>query len=620
MYVSKSSTAASSNAMTKTTKNPSSTSSSSSSSLSTFMWQDVDAFHARLDSFNAERSNICLPLEISPIICARFGWRRIPSSTENNNCNMMLLSSKDNDTNDDTNDGGGVICIKFHPLLSIQSKQKLTTMYREMLATNHTQHSPFKYDALLWWNNINNSREKGNSNESSVNEIKNDIINKKGGTKSLFSNRNGKSIVPPYLIHLSHEYEILDHYDSSSGNGNSSSSSDSNHGCRLITSFIQKQAKDLGGYYCNQKKKHNNNTKMTTTCTSTTTTTTASKSIDEKILNLISNETIQKMMDIVTSDTNFVPLLSGEDDEDEVDKDEVPVAVVPEVEKEQRIKTHHNELLYRILQKIVSNMNHNVGVTNADINDENNNNNKNKNNIGAKMRRFQDEMYDLSKYDKNSIYNNNHDEDDHHVNQQDSSSVTSTTTTTTSITIGMLLLSIFGWRLYHEDEGGQQRQYYIKCNLCLNCSPIPLDFFDNGDNDNNDGCKENELDQSTRPTKRRKFGSLEDETRSENNDVVKYHKFDLINSHRYYCPHTSGFHNKNKYEKNKQDRGDGNVTAITDDHDELGTSSPCWEIVWKSLLQSSVSTSLESFEQQTVEERFSNIRNKIRSSIVDIQA
>ena len=106
----------------------------------------------------------------------------------------------------------------------------------------------------------------------------------------------------------------------------------------------------------------------------------------------------------------------------------------------------------------------------------------------------------------------------------------------------------------------------------------------------------------------------EEEKEKEKNSLQ--HKFDVVNSHRYYCPFVCGFHQQNKQEIVNQ-------INVVDVEVDVGSSNPCWEVVWKRFLQFLISSdnnkiggSSMNYHPTTVEEKFNAIRKKIRSSIV----
>lgn len=484
---------------------------------SQFLWRDVHAYQERLRSFHhnpvtstnpdmngsiVPSTIVCLPIEISPIICARFGWKRY----------YPQQSQEQNDSSDSNNDStdsssiilscqnqkcNGVICIKIHPLLSLESKMKLTFVYREMLATSHSGDCPFKFDALSW---LKHDEKESNGEDHGDNN-----------TLKVSSSSSSSFVVPPYLMFLSTDYEFLENYNQLESRG-----------ALFITEYIKSQCQRLAKYY-----------------------TFNTSESDEFIDSILDGQHKKQMLDIFVDES------------------------LPPTSTSQTI-------LSDALLKIVKEWN----TCNTNFNHESKiEENRKQEQISNALKRLRNELYDLTV----PLNDNNNDED----------------TTNATFTIEALLLSIFGWRIHHDvDEPTSSRETkqtkIFRCNLCLNCSPISQ----------NDAS-------SCRPTKKMRLEEKEDvEDTSNQSENTSHYKFHLINSHRYYCPFVCGFHSANN--NNKDETNIDSQRNI----DVIGTSTPCWILVWKCIIQSLQSKMKSPPKQSSVEEWFYAIRDKIHSSIV----
>lgn len=533
---------------------------------SSFIWQDTKAFNERLKSFHPNSESdynnhpiiFSLPIDISPIICSRFGWmkkQKPPLPPLQNNTTQKQQQNKNDEnpslllTCQNTTKCNGVICIKFHPLLSFESKRKLTYTYREMLATCHSQECLFKYDALSWLKKMDVVVDtRSSQRENNANDDDNEAL---------------KFVVPPYLIYLSRDYEMLETYSSYYQNNimsNSSIHSSSSSSITIITEYIlkeaQRMAKCFGKYHMMEVKTNQESTRLF---------------LNEKSV-------VQQMMDIIATSSSTSASRS----------------------------TTLN--VTDILQKIVSQFNTKLKGSESTSKSNNNSNSTEEN---AKQEKFGFSLKRL----RDALYNNSEEKDCIDEKEDLQSCV---------IQEGVLLLSIFGWRLCDDDELRTSSDItipssaplttpmqYVRCNLCLNCSPVPHQFLsetplqDNSDSENINNP----------PAKRRRFNDennqigvdVDDSTIKEDS---RQYKFDLINSHRYYCPFVCGFHGS----ESNIHRERGQIIL-----DEMGSSIPCWEIVWNCIVQSALHN-LETTEQcltpTTAEQWFSAIRDKIRSSII----
>lgn len=543
---------------------------------SPFPWQDINSYKQRLQSYtNSNDATFCVPIEISPIITSRFGWKRHSpisnshSHTHDNHPDNINFKN-DNDDADSNNTimiscqnepkCNGAICIKFHPLLSMESKLKLTFIYREMLADCHSVGCAFKYDALSWLK----EKDVGKGSIACI-----DTTSKSGSlaTSSTSSNHDNdgddkndddgdnmrQCVVPPYLINISKEYEILD------------------SGAKFITEFIKTQSKRLV-LQCSRKH-------QTLAFSSSLETPNTLKNVGKRKSENCSNgslftmnhfleeQIMQRMMDIfvsVTGDT-VTTRKSGEQEE---------VKDAP---------------LLSILQNIATVLNK-FSLIHLKQSDDGNSVCDELNEVEKQLQSLQ---YDL--------YNVDEEKDNHDYLLSPSSS-------SFGINLGVLLLSIFGWRLYKgEAQGAQDHVDCVQCKLCLNCSPLPNEFIME---DSLLQCEGSELDgveESDRqpPAKKIRLNAENLTIDEETADGPREHKFDLINSHRYYCPFVCGFHTLNREQISKAGKN----------MDEMGTSTPCWEVIWKSIVELTV-CSVRSDEKQRTVEWLSAIRAKIRSSIL----
>ncbi len=552
-----------------------------------FAWQDVKAYHQRLQSFHriSAKNNendynclICLPVEISPIICSRFGWERstmsIDSSSNNSNSNsnkdIILLSCQDQAN------CKAFTCIKYNPLLSNQSKKKLTEMYREMLATNHADGCSFQYDALSWLK----EREENTTNST---------------------NPSSRCIVPPFLIHLSKQYQMIQ------------SCCDNSNDTSLVSQLIQAHSERLGKYCYNRNQKGVSVVQAPAfQCNS-----------DIQDMMVISNETMERMLDIA--------------------KSSIPSSTSLFTSTESAV-TSVNNILQDIISHLDKKQDEEEGLLSL---------------IGEERQKNKDETtslplsaLELAEELKNKLqdhYGDNEKSDD--FREKEKSKYTSK---------GTLLLSIFGWRLMEgiddtpsnveqsilnrssnksiekgtdtsttnttttnsaatgiSDDRAKDAEpinvpVYVKCDLCLNCCPLPKEFLqleysvqseksekkagsgscsDSGEPSEppqkkrrmvNNDCG-NSLDESNvqNVSTRKQGGDQEDDENIEIISVNKpqsfMHKFDVINSHRYYCPLVCGF---------RQILDSGDDKNQTKMRGPEGTSDPCWEGIWTQLLQS----------------------------------
>ena len=156
-----------------------------------------------------------------------------------------------------------------------------------------------------------------------------------------------------------------------------------------------------------------------------------------------------------------------------------------------------------------------------------------------------------------------------------------------NLTSEIFLLALFGWRAIdsdsiadNQDSGEQEQQQpshlQVHCRLCLNHCHIPLQSGDNGQT-----CDETSL-----PNKRPRLDSQStsrNHSSLNNNDTPL---FDLINSHRHFCPMSNGFVKETLLDINTVTSHDPlESTSNLNDIDTLAVdmTKPGWEIFLSSI-------------------------------------
>eukprot|EP00559_Dactyliosolen_fragilissimus_P001761 CAMPEP_0184862498 /NCGR_PEP_ID=MMETSP0580-20130426/6958_1 /TAXON_ID=1118495 /ORGANISM="Dactyliosolen fragilissimus" /LENGTH=534 /DNA_ID=CAMNT_0027360395 /DNA_START=26 /DNA_END=1631 /DNA_ORIENTATION=+ len=145
------------------------------------------AYFERLQTFSDSSTYFAKPIEISPLLCARFGWKNVSK-------NIIKCAVKD---------CGGTICVEYHPLLRPESVQKLTKAYREKLATSHQDTCPFRYEAERWLFPQRYEAYKISDDKQNIKPVSHEKVIARDHRE--FDN----FIVPPYLLSLSPEFGII---------------------------------------------------------------------------------------------------------------------------------------------------------------------------------------------------------------------------------------------------------------------------------------------------------------------------------------------------------------------------------------------------------------------------
>jgi hypothetical protein len=147
-----------------------------------FPFQDPASYRRRVQSFYPPSVYFAKPISLSPLVCARFGWRCVSKD--------VIQCAECRHT----------IAIIFHPDLSPEAHKELSLTYRNMLATRHDKTCPFALDAIRWLvmdpckQNQGKGDDKHNNNDNA--------------TKLSYQ-------VPPYLIPMSKGFEILEDFTES---------------------------------------------------------------------------------------------------------------------------------------------------------------------------------------------------------------------------------------------------------------------------------------------------------------------------------------------------------------------------------------------------------------------
>lgn len=142
-------------------------------------FQDVASYRTRVKSYSPSMY-FAKPLLLSPLICARFGW----CCTGRDIIQCVDCHS--------------VIAILFHPDLSPESYTKLALTYHKMLATSHKARCRFAMDATRW---LLMNRNSGTSDK----EEEEGKVRK--GPDTL---QPQPFVVPPYLIPMSKGFQAME--------------------------------------------------------------------------------------------------------------------------------------------------------------------------------------------------------------------------------------------------------------------------------------------------------------------------------------------------------------------------------------------------------------------------
>ena len=168
-----------------------------------------------------------------------------------------------------------------------------------------------------------------------------------------------------------------------------------------------------------------------------------------------------------------------------------------------------------------------------------------------------------------------------------------------NLTTEIFLLALFGWRAIDSDsiagnqDSGEQQQrqqqqqqqqpshLHVHCRLCLNHCQIPLQSGDNGQN----------RDETSLPNKRPR---LDNHPTSHNHSLNNNDTplFDLINSHRHFCPMSNGFVKETLLDMNTVNIHDpsessSNLNSGSGSHSNgtlaVDMTKPGWEIFLSSI-------------------------------------
>ncbi|GFH44306.1 hypothetical protein CTEN210_00780 [Chaetoceros tenuissimus] len=145
----------------------------SSTAPSSFIYKDTHQYKTRLSSFTPI-PNFTLPLSLSPIILARFGWT-FQNVQIVNNAPCMLLKC---------NCCRQELAITFSSDLNIENKRILSRQYRKLVAERHAKTCGFHMDACRWL--VMADRDKTTSSDAK------------------------ESLVPFYLLCIAKEYEVME--------------------------------------------------------------------------------------------------------------------------------------------------------------------------------------------------------------------------------------------------------------------------------------------------------------------------------------------------------------------------------------------------------------------------
>jgi len=167
------------------------------------------SYRERLETFANPSTYFAKPIDISPLVCARFGW----SNTAPN-----VLTCSNNTSNGTHNGSGGrnccnaVLYVKFHPNLSPQSHATLARTYRTLLAKSHSESCPFRADAERWLITLDTNNDNDNDNDG-----RNDNVGEHPTTKAGSHGENrsetpspSSPFVPPYLLSMSREFTVFE--------------------------------------------------------------------------------------------------------------------------------------------------------------------------------------------------------------------------------------------------------------------------------------------------------------------------------------------------------------------------------------------------------------------------
>lgn len=153
---------------------------SSFNTCSTWLLHHVQqSYEERLKTFSTPSTYYAKPLELSPLVCARFGYKN--SKQDFIQCTHPGCKA--------------IVCVKFHPDLSSSSRRSLARTYRATLAKAHSSDCPFKNDSERWL--LHNETETNDALEAKPSDQEGD-------------NKIEPSFVPPYLQSMSNEFKMFD--------------------------------------------------------------------------------------------------------------------------------------------------------------------------------------------------------------------------------------------------------------------------------------------------------------------------------------------------------------------------------------------------------------------------
>ncbi|KAL9187803.1 hypothetical protein ACHAXT_006181 [Thalassiosira profunda] len=161
--------------------------------------KSLPAYQRRLITFSPD-AYFAKPLELSPLVCAAFGW-------ENTGKDIIKCSHPN---------CGATICVLFHPDLNADSHRDLCQKYQGMLASSHNPGCPFRSFARRWAKAMQQCSSRSEDGETTNNHAdasikENDPEHLMEQVSEGLSDTNPSNFyVPPYFLSLSDEFLQLE--------------------------------------------------------------------------------------------------------------------------------------------------------------------------------------------------------------------------------------------------------------------------------------------------------------------------------------------------------------------------------------------------------------------------